>query len=102
MLTDKLKVLTDLCTAVQLVFVAVRLSVCTVYAKLKLLIATLTHLQSNSSSVVVYELASSFYGSVKIRMASVCFAYMTTDFLLSCKCRAFMERVLLQFPYNIC
>lgn len=71
----------------QLIFVAVWLSICTVYAKCKLLFATLTHLQSNSRSVVVYELATSFYGSLKknkkTTMARVCFAYRTTESLLS-------------------
>lgn len=49
-------------TDVQFAFAAVWLSICTRCAKCKFLFATLTHLQSNSSSVV-YELASSFYGS---------------------------------------
>lgn len=59
----------------QLFFVSVRLSICTVYAKCKLLFATLTHLQSNSCSVVVYEEASSIYESL------VCFACLTNVFL---------------------
>lgn len=75
---------TDFCKAVQLVFVAAWLSICTVYAKCKLLFATLTHLQSNSRSVVVRELPSLFYGSLvkKKKSMSVRFACMTTEFLV--------------------
>ncbi len=38
----------------QLFFVAVLFSICTVYAKCKLLFATLTHMQSNSCSLVLW------------------------------------------------